>query len=672
MVHKIILMFLAISLIVVMSSCSNASIDLGEQESEEESSSQVSEDSYDLFTDDEDFTEIVLKNVSFFVPGSWETVVEDNRMYSKDPDENNEDSITASVIETDWSAGVDKTYEFRKNDSFTEYQGFYEVEYEYEELSDGDNVALRVLSRRNDTGEDYYLNTCMFPCSDHEVAIMTFGSLDKEKSYEICDSIISTMSVENFDLYELEQSVEKKIDEIRSSFKHVDKNRSYESKEIKMEYEDDTVMIHDIVASNGQYYVALRRMDESFDYFSIYDDKGNKGTEIDIRADDITGTNGLGVAPDGSIFYVYQDPDHANEDGVYNHLIRTNSDGETVWNVIPEDEINTWYEGKMLSTDNLTFLLSDDSLDIFDNEKGDKIKSVQLNRPFDDPKLCINKENDLFITYSEEGGFYYIFSLDQDSGKTNLVALGGEKIQFFESGNGKYDLYLGGNKGILGINLSEKEVVKLVDFEKTDMKGVTDISGFSVLSEDNFLVYENDGNGNQNPKIVLLQKETEKISTGGEREESNRLEKNKEENNPIRIIDIKQVVEMNLVAADAAHILGLDHEFIDDGTHYFYKDSICDKNEGMLWCYGFQYDQNNNWKYTPGETEITIYGVRKGMDKETLISIMKDQNFSATDYFGGEDEGHFYFDINKDQLVIGGRLENDVVTGVSIFSGKDY
>ena len=193
----------------------------------------------------------------------------------------------------------------------------------------------------------------------------------------------------------------------------------------------------------------------------------------------------------------------------------------------------------MLSTDNLTFLLSDDSLGIFDNEKGDIIKSVQLNRPFDDPKLCINKENDLFITYSEEGGFYYIFSLDQDSGKTNLVALGGEKIQFYESGNGKYDLYLGGNKGILGINLSEKEVVKLVDFEKTDMKGVTDISGFSVLSEDNFLVYENDGNGNQNPKIVLLQKETEKISTGGEREESNRLEKNKEENNPIRIIDIK-------------------------------------------------------------------------------------------------------------------------------------
>ena len=138
------------------------------------------------------------------------------------------------------------------------------------------------------------------------------------------------------------------------------------------------------------------------------------------------------------------------------------------------------------------------------------------------------------------------------------------------------------------------------------------------------------------------------------------------------ITDISQVAEMNLPAAEAAHILGLDYEFIDDGAHYFYKDSSCNEQQGVLWCYDFQAEQNNNWKYDPGDTGIAIYRVVIGMEKEDLLSIMGDQGFSATDYFGGEEEGHFYYITNKDQLVIGGKIEGDVVTSIRIFSAVDY
>ena len=60
------------------------------------------------------------------------------------------------------------------------------------------------------------------------------------------------------------------------------------------------------------------------------------------------------------------------------------------------------------------------------------------------------------------------------------------------------------------------------------------------------------------------------------------------------------------------------------------------------------------------------------MDKEDLASLMTEHNFSPTDYFGGEDEGNFYYSTDKDQLVIGARIENNIVKQVSIFSAVDY
>lgn len=138
-----------------------------------------------------------------------------------------------------------------------------------------------------------------------------------------------------------------------------------------------------------------------------------------------------------------------------------------------------------------------------------------------------------------------------------------------------------------------------------------------------------------------------------------------------QITDISQVVEMNLSATDAAHTLGLDYEYIDDGVHYFYKDSTCDEQQGMLWCYDSQKEQINNWKYTPGDTRTAIYGTVIGMDKDDFVFKMNEQGFSATDYFGDE-EGHLYYSTDIDQLVIAGDIENDVVTYIAIFSAVDY
>ena len=138
-----------------------------------------------------------------------------------------------------------------------------------------------------------------------------------------------------------------------------------------------------------------------------------------------------------------------------------------------------------------------------------------------------------------------------------------------------------------------------------------------------------------------------------------------------QITDISQVVEMELPAADAAHALGLDYEYIDDGVHHFYKNSSCDDQQGELWCYDFQKEQANNWKYSPGDTRIAIYGAVIGMSKEDFISKMNEQGFSATDYFGDE-EDHFYYSTGIDQLVISGDFENDIVADVGIFSAVDY
>ena len=138
-----------------------------------------------------------------------------------------------------------------------------------------------------------------------------------------------------------------------------------------------------------------------------------------------------------------------------------------------------------------------------------------------------------------------------------------------------------------------------------------------------------------------------------------------------QITDISQVVEMNLSATDAAHTLGLDYEYIDDGVHHFYKNSSCDDQQGELWCYDFQKEQANNWKYSPGDTRIAIYGAVSGMSKEDFISKMNEQGFSATDYFGDE-EDHFYYSTGIEQLVISGDFENDIVADVGIFSAVDY
>lgn len=146
----------------------------------------------------------------------------------------------------------------------------------------------------------------------------------------------------------------------------------------------------------------------------------------------------------------------------------------------------------------------------------------------------------------------------------------------------------------------------------------------------------------------------------------------KKDDTSVQMTDISQVVEMNLAAADAAHMLNLDYRIVRDGEHYFYKDNSCDEKQGMLCCNDRQKAQINNWDFFPGETEIAIYGVVKGMDKEELDSLMVEHDFSPTDYFGGEDAGHFYYSTDKDQLVIGARIENNIVKQVSIFSAVDY
>lgn len=139
------------------------------------------------------------------------------------------------------------------------------------------------------------------------------------------------------------------------------------------------------------------------------------------------------------------------------------------------------------------------------------------------------------------------------------------------------------------------------------------------------------------------------------------------------ITDISQVIDMNLTAAEAAHELGLNYEVEDDSEYYFYADSSCDESQGMLWCYGYQYDQNNNWKYQPGDSGISVYGLKNEMSEEELSSIVNKTHFiDVADYFGGDENDKFYYDTNQNEFVIAGKVQNGAVTDLTVFSAIDY
>ena len=139
------------------------------------------------------------------------------------------------------------------------------------------------------------------------------------------------------------------------------------------------------------------------------------------------------------------------------------------------------------------------------------------------------------------------------------------------------------------------------------------------------------------------------------------------------ITDISQVIDMNLTAAEAAHELGLNYEVEDDSEYYFYADSSCDESQGMLWCYGYQYDQNNNWKYHPGDSGISVYGLKNEMSEEELSSIVNKTHFiDVADYFGGDENDKFYYDTNQNEFVIAGKVQNGAVTDLTVFNAIDY
>ena len=142
----------------------------------------------------------------------------------------------------------------------------------------------------------------------------------------------------------------------------------------------------------------------------------------------------------------------------------------------------------------------------------------------------------------------------------------------------------------------------------------------------------------------------------------------------VQITDISQVIEMNLKAADAAKELGLNYEYVsEDDAHYFYTDKECDGNQGVLWCDDYQCDEENNWTYAPGETNVTVYGVKRGMTREEVSSLLSDQIWEdVTDYFGIADAGDFYYRHGENDFIVNGLIYEGCVENVNVFSGKDY
>ena len=93
----------------------------------------------------------------------------------------------------------------------------------------------------------------------------------------------------------------------------------------------------------------------------------------------------------------------------------------------------------------------------------------------------------------------------------------------------------------------------------------------------------------------------------------------------------------------------------------------------MLWCSGYQYDQNNNWKYQPGHSGISIFGLQNEMSEKEFSSIVNKTHFDdVSDYFGSDENGGFYYETNQNGFVIAGKVQNGTVIGLTVFSAADY
>lgn len=165
----------------------------------------------------------------------------------------------------------------------------------------------------------------------------------------------------------------------------------------------------------------------------------------------------------------------------------------------------------------------------------------------------------------------------------------------------------------------------------------------------------------------------ETVTEAGEEEAASKADTGTAKEEAAAVKDLSEVVDMNLTAADAAKKLGLIFETVDDDTHYFYQNEACDSTQGILWCEGEQYEDPNNWSYSPEDADVTVFGIRKGMTEEEVAAAMSDPVWAdVTNYFGMAEEGDFYYENSENEFIVSGLFFEGTVDNVSAFCGKDF
>ena len=263
---------------------------------------------------------------------------------------------------------------------------------------------------------------------------------------------------------------------------------------------EDGIMYSSTFAKNGKYYTLYSNMGVAQStYLSVFDADGKNASNLNLPVSSDSYVCGVSADTKGNIYMIAEDTD---KKGNMIYVLRCLGDKQKeVWSVSIKADTDFWPLG-MISTDSFTAVLSDLSLFIFDNKKGEQ-KKIALPDDSMMAKVCTDsKGNILLVGWPKDK--LTVWSLDSKTFKWNKTKTAPAEFYFTEgvaSGSGKYDFYIAKEEGVFGFRTDGSKPVKIVDFQASGQQFI-EITGLAMLTQESALVLSYDDDMNSIPTLL--------------------------------------------------------------------------------------------------------------------------------------------------------------------------
>ena len=223
---------------------------------------------------------------------------------------------------------------------------------------------------------------------------------------------------------------------------------------------EDGIMYSSTFAKNGKYYTLYSNMGVAQStYLSVFDADGKNASNLNLPVSSDSYVCGVSADTKGNIYMIAEDTD---KKGNMIYVLRCLGDKQKeIWSVSIKADTDFWPLG-MVSTDSFTAVLSDLSLFIFDNKKGEQ-KKIALPDDSMMAKVCTDsKGNILLVGWPKDK--LTVWSLDSKTFKWSKTKTAPAEFYFTEgvaSGSGKYDFYIAKEEGVFGFRTDGSKPVKI-------------------------------------------------------------------------------------------------------------------------------------------------------------------------------------------------------------------